>query len=122
MQLIVPVSSSQRDIHLRAIQRETQRCTAMLLREPAALNVSIKELTKAFSPFNTWPSLNLKQKRQILASLATTIYVDNFKVVGISILADASRIEVSHSASVSLQLAPFRPELWQELLCVPFPA
>jgi DNA invertase Pin-like site-specific DNA recombinase len=116
------ISSSQRDIHLRAIQRETQRCTAMLLREPAALSISVKELTRGLSPFDTWPSLNLKQKRQMLASLATTIYVDNYKVVGISILADAPRIEARHSATVSLQLAPFRPELWQELLYVPFPA
>ena len=96
------IQSEERDRRLRDIERDEKLYGEMLLRSSRQLPLSASQLAQVFAPFHEWDFLSREQKRRLLGAITPEIHVENYRVLGLSILADAvnadsSRNEVSHN-------------------------
>lgn len=82
------ISREERDERLRAAERDQNFYRDQLLRETPAVGLSVEALARAFAPFFEWEFLGRCDKRRLLSAIVSEIRVADYKIAGMSLLAD----------------------------------
>jgi DNA invertase Pin-like site-specific DNA recombinase len=96
------ISAEERDRRIADVERDEKLYHGMLMREAPTMPVSASALAQVFAPFHEWEFLSREQKRRLLGAITPEIHVENYRVIGISMLMDAPhRNEISHTGKDS---------------------
>ena len=90
------IDQDERDRRLGAIERDRAFYGDLLMREGMERpGLSAHSMAQAFAPFQEWKFLSRKHKRSLLTALVPEIYVNDYKVLGVSLLSDGDRCNES---------------------------
>jgi len=97
------IGPEDRDRRLADVERDEKLYRGMLLRAAPEAPISAAGMAQAFAPFHEWRFLSREQKRRLLGAITPEIHVENYRVMGISMITDApDRHEMSRRGKDSL--------------------
>ncbi|MCZ6489322.1 MAG: zinc ribbon domain-containing protein [Acidobacteria bacterium] len=86
------IDQDERDRRLGAIEHDRALYGDLLMREGMERpGLSVHSLAQAFAPFQEWKFLSRKHKRRLLTALVPEIYVNDYRVLGVTLLSDGDR-------------------------------
>jgi site-specific DNA recombinase len=101
------ITTKERTERVNAVCRQIEAHNEDLLQEPTNERLSQQHLTDIFRPFAAWRTSRKEQRRNILRTTVAAIHVVERRVVGLSMLLDASTANRNGGVTVRSSMMPF---------------